>query len=178
MAPNFKNFFEKSPNFAKYLIFGPKTDKKTHFGAIWNFSHLCINPLWTIGHICHTIFGPIRMCGYLNIAPERLKVWKKSAATFCSSWNCASNELNYRSIAIVVPKIFAVKVLRRLSSKTRKSQNLIVFKGLTWPQISKKISKNHQISPNISFLAQKLTKKHILEQFEIFHTSMLTLCER
>ena len=178
MAPNFKKFFEKSPNFAKYLIFGPKTDKKTHFGAIWNFSHLCINPLWTIGHICHTIFGPIRMCGYLNIAPERLKIWKKSAATFCSSWNCASNELNYRSIAIVVPKIFAVEVLRRLSSKTRKSQNLIVFKGLTWPQISKKISKNHQISPNISFLAQKLTKKHIFEQFEIFHTSVLTLCER
>ena len=93
MAPNFKKIFEKSPNFAKYLIFGPKTDKKTHFGAIWNFSHLCINPLWTIGHICHTIFGPIRMCGYLNIAPERLKIWKKSAATFCSSWNCASNEL-------------------------------------------------------------------------------------
>ena len=130
MAPNFNFFFEKSPNFAKYLIFGPKTDKKTHFWAIWNFSHLCVNPLWTIGHICHKIFGPRRMCGYLRIAPERLKIWKKSAATFCSSWNCASNEPNYRSIAIVVPKIFAVKVLRRLSKKTRKSQNLIVFKGL------------------------------------------------
>ena len=130
MAQNFKIFFEKSPNFAKYLIFVPKTDKKTHFGAIWNFSHLCINPLWTIGHICHTIFGPIRMCGYLHIAPKRLKIWKKSAAVFCSSWNCASNKPNYRSIAIVVPKIHAVKVSRRLSKKTRKSQNLIVFKGL------------------------------------------------
>ena len=139
---------------------------------------MTFNPLWTIGHICHTIFGPIRMCGYLHIAPERLKIWKKSAATFCSSWNCASNEPNYRSIAIVVPKIFAVKVLRRLSKKTRKSQNLIVFKGLTWPKISKFFSKNHQISPNISFLSQKLIKKHILEQFEIFHTSVLTLCER
>ena len=136
MAPNFKKNFEKSPNFAKYIIFGTKMDKKTHFGAIWNFSHLYVNPLWTIGHICHTIFGPRRMCGYLHIAPERLKIWKKSAATFCSSWNCASNKPNYRSIAIVVPKIFAVKVLRRLSKKTRKSQNLIVFKGLTWTQIS------------------------------------------
>ena len=136
MAPNFKKFFEKSPNFAKYLIFGPKTDKKTHFGAIWNFSHLCINPLWTIGHICYTIFGPRRMCSNLFIAPERLKIWKKIAAIFCSSWNCASNELNYKSIAIVVPKLHAVKVLRRLSEKTRKSQNLIVFKGLTWPKIS------------------------------------------
>ena len=130
MAPNFKKKFEKSPNFAKYLIFGPKTDKKIHFGEIWNFSHLCINPLWTIGHICHTIFGPRRMCGYLHIAPKRLKIWKKSAAIICSSWNCASNKPNYRSIAIVVPKIHAVKVSRRLSKKTRKSQNLIVFKGL------------------------------------------------
>ena len=120
---------------------------------------MTFNPLWTIGHICHTIFGPIRMCGYLHIAPKRLKIWKKSAAVFCSSWNCASNKPNYRSIAIVVPKIFAVKVLRRLSKKTRKSQNLIVFKGLTWPKISKNFSKNHQISSNISFLAQKLIKK-------------------
>jgi hypothetical protein len=70
------------------------------------------------------------MCGYLYLAPERLKIWKKCAAIFCSSWNCASNEPNYKSIAIVVPEIYAVKVLRRLSKKTRKSQNLIVFKGL------------------------------------------------
>ena len=89
-----------------------------------------INPLWTIGHICHTIFGPRRRCAYLKIALERLKIWKNCAAIFCSSWNCASNEPNYKSIAIVVPKLHAVKVLRRLSEKTRKSQNLIVFKGL------------------------------------------------
>ena len=37
--------FEKCPNFAKYLIFDPKTGKKTLFGEIWNFSHLCIT-LW------------------------------------------------------------------------------------------------------------------------------------
>ena len=172
MAPNFKKIFEKSPNFAKYLIFGPKTDKKTHFWAIWNFSHLCINPLWTIGHICHTIFGPRRMCGYLHIAPERLKIWKKSAATFCSSWKCASNEPNYRSIAIVVQKICAVKVSRCLSEKSRKSQNLMVFKGLTWAKFWTKNSKNAQILPNISFLTQKLAKKHFLGKFEIFHTSV------
>ena len=136
MAQNFIKNFEKSPNFAMYLIFGPKTDKKTQFWEIWNFSHLCINPLWTIGHICHTIFGPRRRCAYLKIALERLKIWKNCAAIFCSSWNCASNEPNYKSIAIVVPKLHAVKVLRRLSEKTRKSQNLIVFKGLTWPKIS------------------------------------------
>ena len=166
------------PKFRQISHFWPKNWQKNTFGGNLKFFTPLYNPLITIRHICPTIFGPRRMCGYLRIAPERLKIWKKSAATFCSSWNCASNEPNYRSIAIVVPKIFAVKVLRRLSKKTRKSQNLIVFKGLTWPQISKKISKNHQISPNISFLAQKLTKKHILEQFEIFHTSMLTLCER
>ena len=136
------------------------------------------NPLWTIGHICHTIFGPRRRCAYLKIALKRLKIWKNCAAIFCSSWNCASNEPNYKSIAIVVPKLHAVKVLRRLSEKTRKSQNLIVFKGLTWPKISLKISKNHKILPYISFLAQKLTKKHNFEKFEIFHTSVLTLCER
>ena len=136
MAQNFIKNFEKSPNFAIYLIFGPKTDKKTQFWEIWNFSHLYINPLWTIGHICHTIFGPRRRCAYLKIALKRLKIWKNCAAIFCSSWNCASNEPNYKSIAIVVPKLHAVKVLRRLSEKTRKSQNLIVFKGLTWPKIS------------------------------------------
>ena len=136
MAPNFIENFENSPNFAKYLIFGPKTDKKTRFWEIWNFSHLCINPLWTIGHICHTIFGPRRRCAYLQIAHERLKIWKKVPWIKCSYWNCALNELNYRSIAIVVQKIYAVKVLRCLSEKTRKSQNLIVFKGLKWPQIS------------------------------------------
>ena len=76
--------FEKCPNFAKYLIFDPKTGKKTQFWEIWNFSHLCINPLWTIGHICHTIFGPRRMCGYLRIAPERLKIWKKVLQLFVS----------------------------------------------------------------------------------------------
>ena len=130
MDPNFIKNFEKSPNFGKNLIFGPKTDKKTQFWEIWNFSHLCINPLWTIGHICHTIFGPRRRCAYLKIALKRLKIWKNCAAFFCSSWNCASNEPNYKSIAIVVPKLHAVKVLRRLSEKTRKSQNLIVFKGL------------------------------------------------
>ena len=136
-----------------------------------------LNPLITSKNVCPKIFCPRRSCSYW-IAPKRLKIWKKNATTFCSSWNCASNKPNYRSIAIVVPKIHAVKVSRRLSKKTRKSQNLIVFKGLTWPQISKFFSKNHQISPNISFLAQKLTKKHILGQFEIFHTSVLTLCER
>ena len=133
---------------------------------------MTFNPLWTIGHICHTIFGPRRMCGYLKIAHERLKIWKKSAATFCSSWNCASNEPNYKSIAIVVPEIYAVKVSRCLSEKSRKSQNLMVDKGLTWPKFWKKNSKNVQISPNISFLTRKLAKKTFLGKFEIFHTSV------
>jgi hypothetical protein len=98
----------------------------------WIWGSSTINPLTTIRHICPTIFGPRRMCGYLKIAHERLKIWKQSAATFCFSWNCASNEPNYRSIAIVVPKICAVKVSRCLSEKSQKSQNLMVFKGLTW----------------------------------------------
>ena len=93
---------------------------------------MSFNPLTTIRHICPTIFGLRRRCAYLQIAHERLKMWKKSAATFCSSWNCASNELNYRSIAIVVLKIGAVKVSRWLSEKLRKSQNLMVIKELTW----------------------------------------------
>ena len=84
-----------------------------------------------------------RRCAYLKIALKRLKIWKICAAIFCSSWNCASNEPNYKSIAIVVPKLHAVKVVRCLSEKTRKSQNLIVFKGLTWPKISLKISKKN-----------------------------------
>ena len=172
MAQNFIENFEKSPNFAIYLIFGPKTAKKTRFWEIWNFSHLCINPLWTIGHICHTIFGPRRRCAYLKIALKRLKIWKNCAAIYCSSWNCASNELNYRSITILVLEICAVKVLRYLSEKSRKSQNLMVFKGLTWPKFWKIFSKNAQISPNISFLTQKLAKKHFLGKFEIFHTSV------
>ncbi len=172
MAPNFKKKIEKSPNFAKYLIFGPKTDKKIHFGEIWNFSHLCINPLTTIRHICPTIFGPRRMCGYLKIAHERLKIWKNSAATFCFTWNCASNEPNYRSIAIVILEICAVKVSRCLSENSQKSQNLMVDKGLTWPKFWKINSKKVQISPNISFLTQKLGKKPFLGKFEIFHTSV------
>ena len=56
--------------------------------------------------------------------------------------------------------------------KSRKSQNLMIFKGLTWPKFWKKISKNAQISPNISFFTQKLAKKHFLGKFEIFHTSV------
>ena len=166
------------PKFCQISHFWPKNWQKNTFWGNLKFFTPLYNPLITIRHICPTIFGPRRRCAYLQIAHERLKIWEKVPWIKCSYWNCASNEPNYRSIAIVVPKIHAVKVLRRLSEKARKSQNLIVFKGLTWPQISKKISKNHQISPNISFLAQKLTKKHILEQFEIFHTSMLTLCER
>ena len=93
MAPNFKKNFEKSPNFAKYIIFGTKTDKKTHFGAIWNFSHLYVNPLWTIGHICHTIFGPRHRCAYLQIAHERLKTWKKVPWTKCIT----NQRVNYKS---------------------------------------------------------------------------------
>ena len=93
MAQNFIENFEKSPNFAIYLIFGPKTDKKTQFWEIWNFSHLCINPLWTIGHICHTIFGPRHRCAYLQKAHERLKIWKKVP------WiKCITNQrVNYKS---------------------------------------------------------------------------------
>ena len=34
------------------------------------------------------------------------------------------------------------------------------------------VSKNAKISPNISFLTQKLAKKHFLGKFEIFHTSV------
>ena len=160
------------PKFCQISHFWPKNWQKNTFWGNLKFFTPLYNPLTTIRHICPTIFGPRRRCAYLQIAHERLKIWKKSAATFCSSWNCASNELNYRSIAIVVLKIGAVKVSRCLSEKLRKSQNLMVIKGLTWSKFWNFFSKNAQILPNISFLTQKLAKKHFLGKFEIFHTSV------
>ena len=160
------------PKFCQISHFWPKNWQKNTFWGNLKFFTPLYNPLTTIRHICPTIFGPRRRCAYLQIAHERLKLWKKSAATFCFSWNCALNELNYRSIAIVVLKIGAVKVSRCLSEKLRKSQNLMVDKGLTWSKFWKKNSKNAKILPNILFLTQKLAKKHFLGKFEIFHTSV------
>ena len=160
------------PKFRQISHFWPKNWQKNTFWGNLKFFTPLYNPLTTIRHICPTIFGPRRMCAYLRIAHERLEIWKKVPWIKCSYWSCASNELNYRSIAIVVPKICAVKVSRCLSEKSQKSQNLMVFKGLTWPKFWKFFSKNAQISPNISFLTQKLAKKHFLGKFEIFHTSV------
>ena len=158
--------------FRQISHFRPKNWQKKHFWGNLKFFTPLYNPLTTIRHICPTIFGPRRRCAYLQIAHERLKIWKKVPWIKCSYYNFASNELNYRSIAIVVQKICAVKVSRCLSEKSRKSQNLMVFKGLTWAKFWTKNSKNAQILPNISFLTQKLAKKHFLGKFEIFHTSV------
>ena len=62
---------------------------------------------------------------------QTVEEMKKKCRNFLFLLKCASNELNYRSIAIIVPEIYAVKVSRCLSEKSRKSQNLMVFKGLT-----------------------------------------------
>ena len=169
MAQILKICFEKCPNIS---FLTQKLAKKNTFWGNLKFFTPLYNPLTTNRHICPTIFSPRRRCAYLQIAHKRLKIWKESAAILCFSWNCASNEPNYRSIAIVVPKIGAVKVSRCLSEKLRKSQNLMVDKGLTWSKFWTKYSKNANILPNISFLTQKLAKKHFLGKFEIFHTSV------